>query len=95
MAIPHVIGRPMNGLSVVSVNGSRHAIMLVSDLERTELTQLAGIVSLPLVQRLVDVTPDRGKPRAWLFAHPVQELAWSSDRRRDLTSLFTERLPGR
>jgi hypothetical protein len=76
-ATPHVIGRPMNGLSVVSVNGSRHAIMLVGDLERTELTQLAGIVSLPLVERLADVTPDRTKPTAWLFAQPVQELAWS------------------
>jgi hypothetical protein len=51
-AIPHVIGRPVEGLSVVSVNGSRHAIMLVSDLHKSELTQLAGIVSLPLVRRL-------------------------------------------
>lgn len=55
-AIPHVIGRPMKGLSVVSVNGSRHAVMLVSDLEKNELTQLAKIVSLPLAQRLSDVT---------------------------------------
>jgi hypothetical protein len=69
--------------------------MLVGDLERTELTQLAGIVSLPLVERLADVTPDRPKPTAWLFAQPVQELAWSPDRRRDLTSLFTVRLPAR
>jgi len=94
-AIPHVIGRPMNGLSVVSVNGSRHAIMLVSDLERAKLTQLAAIVSLPLIQRLRDVTPDRSKPDAWRFGQPVQGLAWYSGRRRDLTSLFTKRLPTR
>ena len=85
----------MNGLSVVSVNGSRHAIMLVGDLERTELTQLAGIVSLPLVERLADVTPDRTKATAWLFAQPVQEVACVSYCRRDLTSLFTVRLPAR
>jgi hypothetical protein len=94
-AIPHVIGRPMEGLSVVSVNGSRHAVMLVSDLEKNELTQLAGIVSLPLVQRLADVTSDRTKPTAWLFAQPVQELAWDSDGRPDLASLLTQRLPQR
>jgi hypothetical protein len=41
----------MDGLSVVSVNGSRHAVMLVSDLGNSELAQLAGILSLPLVQR--------------------------------------------
>ena len=40
-AIPHVIGHPIEGLSVVSVDGSRHAIMLVSDLEKNELRQLA------------------------------------------------------
>ena len=73
-AIPHVIGRPMEGLSVVSVDGSRHAVMLVSDLEKNELTQLAGIVSLPLAQRLADATSDRTKTIAWLFAPPTQEL---------------------
>jgi hypothetical protein len=92
-AIPHVIGRPMEGLSVVSVNGSRHAVMLVSDLDKNELTQLAGIVSLPLVQRLGARTSDRTKPTAWLLAPPTQELAWDSDRRPDLASLLTARLP--
>ena len=92
-AIPRVIGRPMEGLSVVSVNGSRHAVMLVSDLEKNELTQLAGIVSLPLVQRLADVASDRTKTIAWLFVPPVQGLAKDSDRRPDLASLLTERLP--
>ena len=94
-AIPHVIGRPIGELSVVSVNGSRHAVMLVSDLEHNELTHLAGIVSLPLVQRLADVTSDRTKPTAWLFVQPVQALALYSDRRPDLRSLFTEPLPTR
>jgi hypothetical protein len=50
--IPHVIGRPMDGLSVVSVNGSRHAVVLVSDLGNAEMTQLSQMVSLPLAQRL-------------------------------------------
>lgn len=69
-AIPHVIGRPMDGLSVVSVNGSRHAVMLVSDLDRDELTQLAGVVALPLVQRLADVPSDLSEKMASLFAQP-------------------------
>lgn len=71
-AIPHVIGRPMDGLSVVSVNGSRHAVMLVSDLENNQLTQLARIVSLPLAQRLTDVTSDRTKTTAWLLIPPAR-----------------------
>jgi hypothetical protein len=74
-AIPHAIGRPTDGLSVVSVNGTHYAVMLVSDLEKNDLTQLAGIVSLPLVQRLMDVRPDRTKTTARLSARPVQELA--------------------
>jgi hypothetical protein len=92
-AIPHVIGRPMDGLSVVSVNGSRHAVMLVSDLENKELTQLAGIVSLPLVQRLGDVTSDRAKRPAWLFAQPVQRMVKDSESVPDLASPFTVRSP--
>ena len=76
-AIPRVIGRPMEGLSVVSVNGTRHAVMLVSDLEKNELTQLAGVVSLPLAQRLADATSERTKTTAWLFLPPVQ--AWAVD----------------
>lgn len=51
-AIPHVIGRPVDGLSVVSVNGASHAVLLVSDLSTGELTQLSNAVSLPLVRRL-------------------------------------------
>jgi hypothetical protein len=51
-AIPHVIGRPINGLSVVSVNGSTHAFLLVSDLGNTELTELSTSVSVPLKRRL-------------------------------------------
>src|SRR4029453_17032983 len=71
-AIPHVIGRPLDGLSVVSVSGTRHAVMLVSDLDKNELMQLAGIVSLPLAQRLGDLTTDRTKPAAWFLAQAVQ-----------------------
>jgi Putative zinc-finger len=73
-AIPHVIGSPMDGLSVVSVDGSHYAVMLVSDLEKDELTRLAGIVSLPLAQRLADAISDRTKTIAWLFAPTPQEL---------------------
>ena len=90
-AIPQVIGRPMDGLSVVSVNGSRHAVMLVGDLGNNELTRLAGIVSVPLVQRLAGVASDRTEQAAWRFAQPIQELTSYSDRRPDLRSLFTER----
>lgn len=94
-AIPGVIGRPMEGLSVVSVNGSRHAVMLVSDLEKNELTQLAGIVSLPLVERLARVAQDRTSTVAWFLAEPAQKLEWDFQRRVDLTSLLTERSPSR
>jgi hypothetical protein len=51
-AIPHVIGRPLHGLSVVSVNSTRHAILLVSDLDSAALRQLSRTVSLPLVRQL-------------------------------------------
>jgi hypothetical protein len=51
-AIPHAIGRPTDGLSVVSVNGTRHAVLLVSDLESTELARLAAAVSVPLARGL-------------------------------------------
>jgi len=73
--IPQVIGRPVSGLSVVSVNGPRHAVMLVSDLEKNELTQLASVVSLPLLERIDDVISQRPNTTAWLFVPPVQELA--------------------
>jgi hypothetical protein len=63
----------MDGLSVVSVNGSRHAIVLVSDLRSGELTQLSQIVSLPLVQRLGRVVPNRST-RPALFTVQRDEL---------------------
>jgi hypothetical protein len=69
--------------------------MLVSDLEKNELTQLAGIVSLPLARRLAVATSDRTETVVRLFAQPVQKLAEHSDRRLDLTSLLGERLPTR
>ena len=47
--------------------------LLVSDLENNQLTQLARIVSLPLAQRLADVTSDRTKTTAWLLIPPIQE----------------------
>ncbi len=66
--IPHVIGRPMNGLSVVAVNGTDHAILLVGDLDSTELAQLSRAVSVPLARRLgMSGVPVRGT-RPWLMA---------------------------
>jgi hypothetical protein len=90
-AIPHVIGHPTDRLTVVSVNASRRAVILVGDLDSNALTQLAGIVSRPLVQRLGDATSSGVNPTAWLLALPVQTLAWDSGRRSDLGS--GERLP--
>jgi len=59
-AIPHVIGRSMNGLSVVSVNGSRHVILLVSDLDTGRLTELSRGVSVPLMRHVdVSLRPER------------------------------------
>jgi hypothetical protein len=60
-AVPHVIGRPMNGLSVMSVNGTHHAILLVSDLDSADLAELSRAVSVPLARRLdVSLMPNRG-----------------------------------
>jgi len=94
-ARPHVIGRPTDGLSVVSVNGSRHTVMLVSDLEKNQLTELARIVSVPLVQRLADVTSDRTKTTAWLWIPPAQGVGSYSVGRVITSSLLDLRLPTR
>jgi hypothetical protein len=90
VATPQVIGHPEEGLSVVSVNGARHAVMLVSDLEKSQLTQLARIVSLPLAQSLADVNSNHTKATAWLLMPPVQELATYSVARLSTRSLLDE-----
>ena len=78
-AIPQVIGRPMSGLSVVSVNGTRHAILLVSDLDSAELTQLSRTVSMPLARRLeVSLGPDRTSLASLVFERPLQSLLLNS-----------------
>jgi hypothetical protein len=78
-AIPHVIGRPMNGLSVVSVNGTHHALLLVSDLDSAELSQLSRAVSVPLARRLeVSLVPDRGSVASLQFKRPFQLLTLNS-----------------
>ena len=56
-ASPQVIGRPVDGLSAVSVNASRHVIVLVGDLESHELRQLSSFVSVPLTERLGQIFP--------------------------------------
>lgn len=72
-AVPHLIGKPMNGLSVMSVEGSHHALLLVSDLNRSELSQLATVVSLPLARRLEgSLFPDRSQVAALYIAQPVR-----------------------
>jgi anti-sigma factor RsiW len=78
-AIPHLIGRPVNGLSVVSVNGTHHAVLLVSDLGSTELAQLSRAVSVPLARRLeVSLMPDRGSVASRQFERPFQSLTLNS-----------------
>ena len=53
--------RRMDGMSVVRVNGTHHAVFLVSDLDSGELEQLSKLVSVPLTQHLeVSLAPDRG-----------------------------------
>ena len=61
---PHLHGSPVNGLSVVSVRGTRHAILLVGDLDAHELTQLTEAVSVPLARRL-DRSLSVAEPRAF------------------------------
>jgi predicted anti-sigma-YlaC factor YlaD len=51
-ALPHVIGRPMNGMSVVAVDAPRHSILLVSDLGSSDLQQLSTAVAMPLARQL-------------------------------------------
>ncbi len=68
---PQLRGRPVNGLSVVSVRGSRHAVLLVSDMDERELTQLSTTVSVPLARQLASalIRPDQG---------PLAALDWRS-----------------
>jgi hypothetical protein len=72
-AIPHVIGRPLNGLSVVSVNGARHAVLLVSDLDRAELAELSNAIAVPLTRRLeVGRSPAPGTLASLQFERPFE-----------------------
>ena len=57
---PQLHGAPVNGVSVASIRGARHAILLVGDLEGGELRQLSTAVSVPLVEQLANLpTPSR------------------------------------
>jgi hypothetical protein len=49
---PHVMASPTSGLSVVSIDSTRHAVLLVGDLSAPELVQLSEAVALPLARRL-------------------------------------------
>lgn len=52
-AAPYLLGRPIEGFSVVSVPAARHAVLLVGDLSQRELTDLAGAISVPLSRQLL------------------------------------------
>ena len=54
---PQLHGAPVNGLSVASIRGARHAILLVSDLEGGELKQLSTAISVPLAEQLTNLPP--------------------------------------
>jgi hypothetical protein len=55
-AVPHVIGGRTSGLSVVSVDGAGHAILLVGDVSAEELTVLSRTLSVSLLRRLAERT---------------------------------------
>jgi len=64
---------------VVSVNGTHHAILLVSDLGSTELAQFSRAVSVPLARRLeVSLMPDRGSVASLQLERPFQSLTLNS-----------------
>ena len=50
--VPREIGHAANDLSVVSVSGSSHSVLMVADLASDELTRLSAIIAQPLAQRL-------------------------------------------
>jgi len=79
---PHPIGRSRNGLSVVSLAGADHAILLVSDLGNAELTQLSTVIATPLAQRLV----------GGLAAPNAVAVAWLHEPPTDLTNVSVKRL---
>jgi hypothetical protein len=72
---PHAIGSPVDGLSAVSVHGSRHAVTLVSDLGNAELTQLSRMISLPLVERLAGARHNLTTETTFIAAQQLDALA--------------------
>ena len=72
----------MNGLSVASIHGAGHTILLVSDLEGRELSQLSTTLAVPLVgQLLSDLIPVSPRAMATLFpgAAPGRIVADADD----------------
>jgi hypothetical protein len=78
---PQLHGAPVNGLSVASIRGAQHFILLVSDLDGRELRQLSTTVSVPLVEQLVSgLLPPA--PRAMASLYPnmaIRRLLQNSD----------------
>jgi hypothetical protein len=61
---PHLHGRSVNGLPVISIRGPRHVILLVGELGEHDLAQLSRAVSIPLAHRMTSslLVPDRSAP---------------------------------
>lgn len=73
---PQLHGRPVSGLSVASIRGAHHSILLVSDLDGPELTPLSTTVSVPLVDQLVSgLNPPAAIAVATFYPHiPIERL---------------------
>ena len=58
----YLLRSSLNRLTVVSVRGPHHAVVLVSDLDEHELTGLSNAMSVPLARRLTGrvILPDPG-----------------------------------
>ena len=69
---PYLLRTSLNRLTVVAVRVPHHAVVLVSDLEEQELTQLSNAVSVPLARRLAGrvIVPDPGTLAALDRAQP-------------------------
>lgn len=75
---PHLHGHPVNGLSVISVRGPRHAILLVGELGEHELAELSKAVAMPLAHQMMSrlIRPDRSALIRVDSSRPVAQHRW-------------------